>query len=219
MTQIRTLVADDHPLFREGVAMLLAAHSDIDVIGLARDGLEAVTLAEELAPDVVVMDDDMPRCGGVEATRLIVRACPSVPVIILAGGPSEDRFLAAIEAGARGFLGKDAPVDALPVQIRAAARGEAVLAPALTGLLCARVAHLARQAPAGAAPAPRLTRREVEILRRVAQGDTNKQIARDLSIAVPTVKNHIHNVLEKLELRSRWDAAAYVQQRGAWLGH
>jgi two-component system NarL family response regulator len=107
----------------------------------------------------------------------------------------------------------------MPRSTRCRSRFEPPLAPTLTGLLCARVAHLARQAPEGAAPAPRLTRREVEILRRVAPGDTNKQIARDLSIALPTVKNHIHNVLEKLELRSRWDAAAYVQQSGGWLHH
>jgi DNA-binding NarL/FixJ family response regulator len=201
MALIRTLVADDHPLFREGVAMLLQAHADIAVVGLARDGLEAVTLAKELGPDVVVMDAEMPCCGGVEATRLIGRIRPSAHVIILAATPSEEHFVAAVEAGVRGYLGKDAPVEALPLQIRAVAGGGAVLAPPLASLLCAHVAHLARQLPARAEQGPRLTRREVEVLRHVARGDSNKEIARDLCIALPTVKNHIHNVLEKLELK------------------
>jgi two-component system NarL family response regulator len=212
MTQISTLIADDHPLFREGVGALLAAHPDIAVAGLARDGLEAVALAQDLQPDVVVMDGEMPRCDGIEATRLLSVTGLQARVIILTGTPSDDHFLSAIEAGARGYLGKDAPIEALPSQIRAVARGEVVLAPGQIGQLCTYLSQMARGAASRSAQTPQLTPREIEILTRVGQGDSNKEIARRLGIALPTVKNHVHNVLEKLELRSRWDAAAYLQQ-------
>jgi DNA-binding NarL/FixJ family response regulator len=213
MTLIRTLVADDHPLFREGVGMLLEAEDDIAVVGMAHDGLEAIALTEDLRPDVVVMDGEMPRCGGIEATRLLVRVQPAVRVIIFTSAPSDEAFLLAIEAGARGYLGKDAPVHALPAQIRAAVRGDPVLGPDQARLLCAHVASMALRRPGTPPASPRLTRREIEVLTRVAQRDANKQIARALCIALPTVKNHVHHVLEKLELRSRWDAAAYVRQQ------
>jgi DNA-binding NarL/FixJ family response regulator len=212
MTKIRTLVADDHPLFREGVGMLLAAEEDIEVVGLAHDGIEAIALAEKLQPDVIVLDDEMPRCNGLEATHHLLSARPSVRVIILSGAPSDEAFLAAIEAGARGYLGKDAPAAALPTQIRAAARGEAVLDPGKARLLCGHLASLARRLSTRSVVSQALTPREHEVLARVAQGASNKQIARDLCIALPTVKNHIHHVFEKLEFRSRWDAVAYMQR-------
>lgn len=204
---IRVLVVDDHPIVRAGIVGLLDTEPDFDVIGEAASGEEAVTLAAELEPGVVLMDLRMPGMGGVEATSRIVRA-GGPRVLVFTTYEDDDQILAAIEAGASGYLVKAAPAEELAAGVRAVAAGQTVLAPSIAAQLVARAAT-----PRVAAP-PELTPREHEILTLVAAGLSNPAIAERLFIGESTVKTHMIHVFEKLKVSDRTRAVTRAMELG-----
>ncbi len=228
---IRILLADDQPLFRRAIATLIAEQPELTVVGEAENGLEAVEKAHELRPDMVVLDVQMPVMDGVEAVRLIREQLPGIKVVMLTVSDSDDHLFDAIRYGAHGYLLKDLRPDQLYDLLRAVMRDETPLSPAIAGRLLAefRMGQRggARETSGDPLPSarlrtvvtddpaePGLTRRELEILRLVADGLSNKEIGARLSITEGTVKNHVHNALEKLQLENRIQAAAYVVRQG-----
>jgi DNA-binding NarL/FixJ family response regulator len=213
---IRVLLVDDHAMVRRGMRDFLALHDDIEVVGEAADGAEAVERADELRPDIVVMDLMMPNLDGIEATARIKAAHPELEVIALTSFIEEARVVAAIEAGASGFLLKDAEADELAIAIRAAAAGEVHLDPAVAGIVARRMraAGSANGATGQADGFASLTGRERDVLARVARGLPNRQIAEDLGITERTARTHVSNILAKLGLASRTQAALLAVQRG-----
>lgn len=212
--RIRVLVVDDHDGFRAGLRALLATAHDIEVVGEAATGEEAVARVADLAPDVVVMDLDMPGAGGVAATRGIVESAPHVAVLVLTMSDDEDSVFEAVRAGARGYALKGTQRAELLRAIRAVASGEAIFGPWVARRL---VAFFGRPAPAAAAePFPELTEREREILELVAQGRSNADITAHLVLAPKTVRNHVSNIFAKLQVRDR--SEAIVRAREAGLG-
>jgi len=204
---IRVLVADDHPIVRGGIALLLGAADDIVVVGEAADGEEAVALAAALRPDLVLMDLRMPRLDGVEATQRILAANDNVRVLILTTYESDDQILGAIAAGASGYLLKAAPQAEIIEGVRAVAGGQTVLAPTIA----ARLVHRVR---ADAAPSPRLSARELDVLRLVSAGQSNPQIGRSLFISEATVKTHLLHAFEKLAVSDRTRAVTRAMELG-----
>jgi two-component system NarL family response regulator len=207
---IRVLLVDDQELLRRGLDQVLRATDDLEVVGEAADGEEALLRAEELVPDVVVTDLEMPVCDGIDATRLIRRALPGVRVVVLADGDGDDELFAALKAGASAYLLKDTPAEQVADAVRAVAQGGAVFTPRLAARLVARVLETPKPEPAIA----RLTVREREVLRCLAKGMGNRAIAADLFIAENTVKNHVRSVLEKLGVRTRTEAAVVAIAEG-----
>lgn len=205
---IRALVVDDHPIVRAGLVALFDAAPDIAVIGTASSGEEAVALATELAPDVVLMDLRMPGIGGEEATMLILAARPATRVIILTTYENDDAILSAISAGASGYLLKAAPEKELLAGVRAVAAGEVALAPSVSRLLVQRAA-----APVAAA-APALSARELEVLRLVAAGLSNREIGKRLYVGEATVKTHLLHTFAKLEVADRTRAVTRAMELG-----
>ena len=210
---IRVLVADDQELVREGLAMILAAQPDIDVVGEAIDGVHAVAMAKELQPDVVLMDVRMPRLDGIDATRRVLAAVPHCHVLVLTTFDVDEAVLSALRAGASGFLLKDTPRRSLIAAVRAVAEGDVLLDAAVTRRLVA--GHL----PASPTPESRhvldqLTPRETEVLRAVAQGLSNAEIAAQLGLGEATVKTHVAKLLEKLALRDRVQLAVLAHTTG-----
>lgn len=216
---IRILLVDDQPLFRGAIAALIAEQDDMEMVGEAENGLEAVELAHQLKPDLVVMDVDMPQMGGVEATRLICEQLPGVKVVMLTVSDSDDDLFDAIRFGAHGYLLKDLRPDQLYDMLRAVMRHETPLSPAIAGRLLGEFRQGPRHTPAPPEPsaASAITRRELEILQLVSDGLSNKEIGKRLFITEGTVKNHVHNALEKLHVENRVQAAAYIVRQG--LGH
>lgn len=213
MRAVRVLIVDDHTMFREGIASLLKDRREVEVVGEAADGLEAVERAIQFAPDVVLMDLSMPRCGGVEATRLIREKAPQVRVIALTVSENDEDLYRAVEAGARGYLLKKASAAELVEAIRLVDQGHVVLAPTVADRLLAEV----RTPPAqkGSVDAVGgLTERERQILVMVGEGYTNKEIARKLFVSEATVRGHLSKILERFHLRRRVDAAVYAAQHG-----
>jgi DNA-binding NarL/FixJ family response regulator len=203
---IRVLIADDHRLVRAGLEQLLAGAPDVEVVGSADGGRTAIELAAATGADVVLMDLSMPDVGGIDATRAIREQAPEAHVVILTSFSDRERILDALDAGAIGYLLKDAEPDELLRGIRAAARGEAPLAPkAAQHLLESR-----RRVP----PAQELTDREREVLALLADGQANKAIARRLDIAEKTVKNHVSSILQRLGVSDRTQAALWAQRHG-----
>jgi DNA-binding NarL/FixJ family response regulator len=209
---IRVLIADDHALFRHGLEQALAAEPLIEVVGAAVDGIAAIEQALALAPDVVLMDVRMPGRTGVEAAEQILDARPDAKIVMLTGSDDEQDLFAAVRAGAAGYLLKEVSIEAVAGAVRAAHRGEGFVAPSLVPALLREFTALSRRIEDDDATGgePKLTDREVEVLRLVARGMSNKEIARQLVIAENTVKNHVRNILEKLRLRSRTEAAMYA---------
>jgi DNA-binding NarL/FixJ family response regulator len=201
----RVLVVDDHPVVRGGLVGWLAAQPDIDVVGEAADGLEALTAVAEHAPDVVLMDLRMPRMDGVAATGRISAVHPAVRVLVLTTYDTDADIVRAVEAGATGYLLKDTPLPQLADAVRAAARGETVLAPPVAARLVSRL-----RAPAVEAPTPR----ELEVLAGVARGLTNADIGRELFIGEATVKTHLLRVFAKLGVDDRTRAVMMAVERG-----
>lgn len=213
MAKIEIVISDDHTLFRHGLKRILSDYEDLEVVGEAADGTQAVALVERLQPDVVLMDVGMPGMSGPEATRRIRASHPETQVIMLTVSDRDEDLFASIKVGARGYLLKNAQTAELIEAIRRVHAGEAMVAPSLAVRLLEEFGTLAREAPPQRRP-DELTEREIEVLRLVAQGLGNKQIANQLSLSEHTVKSHLRHILDKLHLRSRAHAAAYAVQAG-----
>lgn len=209
---IRVLVADDHPIYRAGLVGLLATADDLDVVGEGGDGREAVALAEQLRPDVAVLDLQMPGIDGIEATRTIGRTCPEVGVLILTMYDGDDRVFQAMRAGARGYVVKSAAPAVVVDAVRTVGRGGAVLSPALTERLADWFGTLQREH----GPLARLTPREREVLDLMARGRGNPAIAAALGVSPKTVRNVVSSVFVKLRVADR--QAAIAQAKDAGLG-
>ena len=207
---IRVLLADPHALFRRGVRLVLEEESDIEVVGEAGDGLDAVERIVELTPDLVLIDVGMPGVSGIEATRRVRAAVPSVKVAILTVSDRDEDLFAEVRAGATGYLLKEVSIEELPEAVRAVARGHSLISPSMASRLLTEFNVLSRRAEEQRGNVPRLSDRELEVLRLVARGLSNRDIATELVIAENTVKNHVRNILEKLQLRSRMEAAMYA---------
>ncbi len=213
---IRILLVDDTALFRTAIAELVDGQDGLEVVGEAENGLEAVEKARALKPDVVIMDVEMPVMDGVQATRLIREQMPSVKVVMLTVSESDDHLFDAIRYGAQGYLLKNLRPAELYDLVRAVMRNEPPLSPTIAGRLLGQIRDgtTVSLAPAESAETPALTRRELEVLQLVADGLSNKEIATSLFITEGTVKNHVHNALEKLQLENRTQAAAYIVRQG-----
>jgi two-component system NarL family response regulator len=206
---IRVLIADDHALFRRGLEMVLAEEDDIDLVGQASDGAEAVAVAGESLPDVVLMDIRMPKSSGIEACRATKEVAPSAKIVMLTISDEEEDLFEAIRAGASGYLLKDIPLDEVAEAVRAVHGGQSLINPSMAGKLLTEFATLAKrdseERTQHVAP-PKLTEREMEVLKLVARGMNNRDIAKELFISENTVKNHVRNILEKLQIHSRMEA-------------
>ena len=213
--RIRVLLVDDHALFRQGLASLLSSQPDIEVVGEAEDGIEAQVKAQELRPDLILMDVTMPGCDGLEGTRLIKQALPDAKIVMLTVHDEDDRLFEAIKSGAAGYLLKSTASETLMPMLRGVMRGEAAISGAMAARMLEEFGRLARRTPSLAQEdTPALTARQREVLRLVAAGAMDKEIAAELSISLSTVKTHLRNILAKLHATSRHQAAAYaVQER------
>ena len=205
---ITVLLVDDHTLFRSGIRSLLQRHPEFSVVGEAADGVEGIKRAQQLQPQVVLLDLNMPGMSGVETLQLMLQDCPDSAIVMLTVSEDAEDLSVALKAGASGYLLKNIDTDYLTRAIRRAAAGETVVAEAMTAKLVAQLQGGA--APATASELDRLTPREREILACLARGESNKAIARNLDLAESTVKIHVQNVLKKLKLSSRVQAAVYA---------
>ncbi len=211
---LRILLVDDHVLFRNGVAVALTTRPDFQMVGEANDGVEAVALARESQPDIVLMDIAMPRCNGLEATRLIKREKPNVRIIILTVSDHDEDLYEAIKSGAQGYLTKDLKAQVLLDTIDVVARGEVVF----SGAVAARILQEFDEHREGTSEkdemTDKLSAREIQVLELLAQGQSNSEIAGILGLSESTVKNHLRTILDKLHLRNRVQAAVYAVQQG-----
>ncbi len=216
-TPIRVLLVDDHAMVRRGMRDFLSLHDDLEIVGEAADGAAAIERAATLRPDVVVMDLLMPGVDGIDATARIKTANPDIEIVAITSFVEEARIVAALEAGASGFLLKDAEADELAAAIRAAAAGEVHLDPAVAGIVARRMRSRPGGGPGaggGADPLSSLTARERDVLGAVARGLSNKAIADELGITERTARTHVSNILAKLGLASRTQAALLAVQHG-----
>ncbi|MBP1465077.1 response regulator transcription factor [Candidatus Chloroploca sp. M-50] len=207
---MKVLVADDHPIVRQGLRLLLSATREFELVGEAASGAEAITLTASLAPDVVILDLIMPGMDGVTAIHGLLQAAPHVRVLILTSFTDDEKLLAALQAGAAGCIIKDSNPDDLLGAIRAVARGESALHPLVARRLLQRLQH---PAPPPPAPLDALTGRERDVLRCVGQGLTNQQIADELHISIRTVHTHIRSLLDKLHLEHRTQLALFAHNQ------
>ena len=211
---LRILLVDDHVLFRKGVAALLARRPEMEVVGEASDGLEAITAAREIIPDLILMDINMPKCDGLEATRMIKRELPHAKIVILTVSDDDQNLFEAIKSGAQGYLLKDLEPTKLYDLLESVSRGEVPL----SGVVAAKILKEFARPNKDPAPMPEmideLTPRETDILQLVVDGKTNKEIAASLFITENTVKIHLRNILEKLHLQNRIQAAVYAVRQG-----
>lgn len=213
ITPIRVLLADDHALFRQGVRRLLEAAEEVEVVGEAGSGEDTVRLVEELAPDIVLLDVAMPNLSGIDAARLIKTSSPRTGIIMLTVHADEEYLFEAIKAGAMGYLLKDATPEELVRAIRVVHGGEGLLAPTMAAKVMREFARTRETKDLAGVLNP-LTNREGEVLQHVAGGLANKEIAHRLSISERTVKNHLSNIMEKLHVNSRTQAAVYALRSG-----
>jgi len=205
------LVVDDHALFRRGLIMVLESEEGVEVVAEAEDGDEAVAKAEEFAPDVVLMDVRMPKTSGIDATRQIADVIPTAKILMLTVSDEEEDLFEAIKAGASGYLLKEISIEEVADAIRAVVEGQSLISPSMASKLLTEFNSLAKRAEEKQnIPTPRLTDRELEVLKLVAQGMSNREIAGQLFISENTVKNHVRNILEKLHLHSRMEAVVYA---------
>jgi DNA-binding NarL/FixJ family response regulator len=215
MAKIRVMLADDHSLFREGLAGILNGQPDFQVVGEADDGLAAIVMAEELVPDLIVMDISMPGCDGVEATGRIKQVVPDVHIVMLTVRDEDEKLFEAIKNGAQGYLLKSIRSRDLVALLRGAVRGEAAISPGLGGRMLEefrRLAQMETRFPGEETVG--LTQREQEVLSQVAEGASDQEIADELSISIHTVKTHMRNILSKLHLSHRHEAALYALREG-----
>jgi DNA-binding NarL/FixJ family response regulator len=216
MTRARILLCDDHELFREGLAGLVNAQPDLEVVGQAGDGLEALTLTRDLGPDLIVMDIKMPVCDGLDATRLIRAERPDARILMLTVHDEDEKVFEAIKAGASGYLLKNANAGEFLRAVRTILAGEAAVQPRLAARLLEEFARIAR-AQEAVAPSPELaelTPRERQVLRQIAAGATDKEIAAQLALSVHTVKSHVRSILNKLHAVNRRHAARLAAEEG-----
>lgn len=211
MDQISILVVDDHRLFRRGIHKLLDDEADMVVVGEASDGREALSLAREQTPDVVLMDIQMPELDGIATTRILHREMPHVGIVFVTMYEDDEFVFRGLQAGGRGYILKDSDPDTMVRAIRAVANGESLLGAGIAVRVMRQFASLDR---ATESVVDGLTPREIEVLRAIAEGLSNKEIAAKLSIAEKTVKNHINNILSKLHLFDRTQATLYAIRRG-----
>jgi DNA-binding NarL/FixJ family response regulator len=209
--RLRVMVVDDHALFRRGLQMVLDQEGDLELVGEAADGAEAIERAQELMPDVVLMDVRMPRRSGIEAARELKDTLPHAKILMLTISDDEADLYDAIKAGASGYLLKEIPIEEVADAIRSVWAGQSRISPSMASKLLSEFATMSKRADEPrAVPAPKLTERELEVLQLVAQGMNNRDIAKQLFISENTVKNHIRNILEKLHLHSRMEAVVYA---------
>jgi DNA-binding NarL/FixJ family response regulator len=208
--EIRILIVDDHPVVREGIGSMLMKEPDFKMVGEASNGLEAIEKARELSPDVVLMDLRMPEMDGVEAISRIKEEKPEVKFIILTTYSDDEYIFKGIAAGARAYLLKDAPRDELFKAIRMVSRGESLIQPVVASRVLDKLAELSRKTPAG----DTLSDREIEVLRLMAGGQSNKDIADRLSITQSTVKTHITSIFQKLNVTTRTEAVTNALKKG-----
>ena len=207
---VRVVIVDDQELFRRGLTMLIDAEDDIDVVGQAADGVAATELAASAVPDVILMDIRMPKRSGIDACLAIKAVVPSANIIMLTVSDEESDLYDAIKNGASGYLLKDSSTDEVAQAIRLVAEGQSLITPSMATKLLDEFKQMSRQGTRQQINAPRLTDRELEVLRLVARGHNNREIAKELFISENTVKNHVRNILEKLHLHSRMEAVVYA---------
>jgi DNA-binding NarL/FixJ family response regulator len=209
--RLRVMVVDDHALFRRGLQTILDQEPDLELVGEASDGAEAVEKAQELMPDVVLMDVRMPKRSGIEATTQIKDLLPHAKILMLTISDEEADLYDAIKAGASGYLLKEIPIEEVADAIRSVWAGQSRISPAMASKLLNEFSAMAKGGPdRPQVPTPKLTDREMEVLQLVATGLNNRDIAKQLFISENTVKNHIRNILEKLHLHSRMEAVVYA---------
>ena len=208
---IKVLIVDDHALFRRGLQMVLENEPDIDVVGEGGDGQEAIDMAESSTPDVVLMDVRMPKHSGIEATRQIKDMLPSTKILMLTISDEEGDLYEAIKAGASGYLLKEISIEEVADAVRSVHAGQSLISPSMASKLLTEFAAMVKRADERTqVPGPRLTERELEVLKLVAKGLNNRDIGAELFISENTVKNHVRNILEKLHLHSRMEAVVYA---------
>lgn len=210
--KIRVLIADDHTLFREGVNAIFSSVSDVQVVGQAANGVEAISLANNLKPDVILMDIQMPQVNGIEATRRILKVNPQVGIIVLTMYEDDDSVFAAMRAGARGYILKGADQKELLRAVRAVASGEALFGPDIAMRLMNYFSK--SKVETASEPFPELTDREREVLDLIANGKNNNDIAQQLSISPKTVRNHVSNIFNKLQVADRSQAIIKAREEG-----
>jgi DNA-binding NarL/FixJ family response regulator len=213
LDELRVLVVDDHDLFRTGLRNLLEEQG-VNVVGEAENGETAIRLASDLAPDVVIMDLNMPGAGGVETTRRLSSLAPLSRVVVLTISADDDDVMNAVMAGACGYLLKDSSIQELIAGIRAASEGESLISPQIAAKVLQRLRAQSKDADAAETIRAELSDRELQVLKLIANGNDNAQIARELFISPKTVKNHISNILMKLQIDNRIQAAVYAVRSG-----
>jgi DNA-binding NarL/FixJ family response regulator len=213
LDELRVLVVDDHDLFRTGLRNLLEEEG-VNVVGEAENGETAIRLAADLTPDVVIMDLNMPGAGGVETTRRLASLAPLSRVVVLTISVDDDDVMNAVMAGACGYLLKDSSIQELIAGIRAASEGESLISPQIAAKVLQRLRAQSKDADAAATIRAELSDRELQVLKLIANGNDNAQIASELFISPKTVKNHISNILMKLQIENRIQAAVYAVRSG-----
>jgi DNA-binding NarL/FixJ family response regulator len=208
-------LADDHDLFREGLAGIIDGQEDMVVVGQASDGIEAIVKTHELRPDLILMDIQMPGCDGLEATRQIKREAPETTIVMLTVRDEDEKLFEALKLGAQGYLLKNIRSAEMLPMLRGALRGEAAISPALAGRILEEFRRLSRLVPAEEeAKEAALTKREQEVLSLAASGAADKEIAESLSVSLNTVKTHMRNILAKLQVNGRREAARIARSKG-----
>ncbi len=215
MSRYRILLADDHALFREGLAGIINAQTDLEMVGEANDGLEAFVKAQELKPDLILMDVQMPGMDGLEATHRIKQVLPETIIVMLTVRDDDEKLFQALKNGAQGYLLKDIRSQELLEMLRGALHGEAALSSAMAGRMLSEFRRLSKGGSPEQDDENRLTEREQEVLLHASRGESDKEIAEALTISLNTVKTHIRNILAKLHVRNRREAAKVAKDRGS----